>query len=91
MAQRRRNLELALPRILADEALQLSPRLRQLLAELREEWRELDGRIEALTRRSRRPPRPIRPAAPAAHSRVGPMIASALVRHRRRQRLQAWA
>jgi len=33
VAQRRRNLELALPRILGDETLQLSPRLPMLLAE----------------------------------------------------------
>ena len=80
VAQRRRNLELALPRILADEVLQLSPRLRLLLAELREEWRELDGRIEALTQEIERAAK----ADPACQRLqtipgVGPMIASALV------------
>ena len=80
VAQRRRNLELALPRILADEVLQLSPRLRLLLAELREEWRELDCRIEALTREIETAAK----ADPACRRLltipgVGPMTASALV------------
>jgi len=80
VAQRRRNLELALPRILADEVLQLSPRLRLLLAELREEWRDLDGRVEALTQEIEKAAK----ADPACRRLqtipgVGPMIASALV------------
>ncbi|WP_040842608.1 hypothetical protein, partial [Nitrospirillum viridazoti] len=37
----------ALPGILADEALGLSPRIRQLVSDLREEWRGLDHRIAA--------------------------------------------
>ena len=80
VAQRRRNLELALPRILADDVVQLSPRLRLLLAELREEWRELDGRVEALTQEIEKAAK----ADPACRRLqtipgVGPMIASALV------------
>lgn len=80
VAQRRRNLELALPRILADEVLQLSPRRLLLLAELREEWRELDGRVEALTQEIERAAK----SDPACRRLqtipgVGPMIASALV------------
>ena len=34
--------------MLADENTTLSPRLRQLVSELRAEWRELDARIKAL-------------------------------------------
>jgi transposase len=44
----RRKLELGIDGMLADEDATLSPRLRQLVGELRAEWRELDGRIEAL-------------------------------------------
>jgi transposase len=59
---------------------QLSPRLRLLLAELREEWRELDGRVEALTQEIETAAK----ADPACRRLqtipgVGPMIASALV------------
>jgi transposase len=80
VAQRRRNLELALPRILADEVPQLSPRLRLLLAELREEWRELDGRVEALTEEIERAAK-VDPACRRLQTipGVGPVIASALV------------
>ena len=41
-------LELGIDALLADEDTTLSPRLRQLVAELRAEWRELDTRVEAL-------------------------------------------
>jgi transposase len=80
VAQRRRNLELALPRILADEVLQLSPRLRLLLGELREEWRDLDGRVEALTQEIEKAAK-TDPACRRLQTipGVGPMIASALV------------
>lgn len=44
----RRKLELGIDALLADEDTTLSPRLRQLVAELRAEWRELDTRVEAL-------------------------------------------
>jgi transposase len=44
----RRKLELGIDGMLADEHTTLSPRLRQLVSELRGEWRELDARIEAL-------------------------------------------
>ena len=44
----RRKLELGINEMLADEKTTLSPRLRQLLDELRAEWRNLDARIEAL-------------------------------------------
>lgn len=44
----RRKLELGIDGMLADEETTLSPRLRQLVSELRTEWRELDNRIEAL-------------------------------------------
>jgi transposase len=45
IAQGRRKLEKALPGILADAASSLSPRIRQLISDLREEWRMLDDRI----------------------------------------------
>ena len=44
----RRKLELGIDGMLADEDMTLSPRLRQLVGELRTEWRDLDARIEAL-------------------------------------------
>jgi transposase len=44
----RRKLELGVDGMLAEEDEALSPRVRQLVAELRVEWRELDARIEAL-------------------------------------------
>lgn len=44
----RRKLELGIDGMLTDEGAALSPRLRQLVGELRTEWRELDARIEAL-------------------------------------------
>jgi transposase len=44
----RRKLELGIDALLADEDTTLSPRLHQLVGELRAEWRELDVRIEAL-------------------------------------------
>lgn len=44
----RRKLELGIDGMLVDEDTTLSPRLRQLVSELRAEWRELDTRIEAL-------------------------------------------
>lgn len=44
----RRKLELGIDALLADEDTTLSPRLRQLVGELRAEWRELDTRVEAL-------------------------------------------
>jgi transposase len=44
----RRKLELGIDEILAAGDTTLSPRLRQLVDELRGEWRELDARIEAL-------------------------------------------
>ena len=47
MAQGRRKLEKQLPGILADEALGLSPRIRRLIGDLRDEWRVLDERIAA--------------------------------------------
>jgi transposase len=80
VAQRRRNLERALPTILADESVQLSPRVRLLLAELREEWRDLDGRIEALTDEIGAAAK-VDPACQRLMTipGVGPMIASALV------------
>jgi transposase len=46
--QTRRVLERRLPEILADESNGLSPRLRRLIEDLREEWRDLDERIGAL-------------------------------------------
>lgn len=47
VAQRRRVLEKRLPDILADADNGLSPRTRQLIEDMRAEWRELDTRIEA--------------------------------------------
>lgn len=44
----RRKLELGIDEMLADEKTTLSPRLRQLLDELRAEWHGLDARIDAL-------------------------------------------
>jgi transposase len=43
--QRRRVLEVRLVAILADEEAGLSPRVRHLIEDMREEWRELDRRI----------------------------------------------
>lgn len=45
--QTRRALETRLPGILADEGNGLSPRMRRLIEDLREEWRDLDRRIAA--------------------------------------------
>jgi transposase len=45
VARGRRKLEKALPGILADAASSMSPRIRQLISDLREEWHTLDGRI----------------------------------------------
>ena len=45
IAQGRRKLEKALPEILADAASGMSPRIRQLIGDLREEWHMLDRRI----------------------------------------------
>lgn len=45
--QGRRVLGRRLPAILADEAAGLSPRIRQLIEDVRGEWRDLDSRIEA--------------------------------------------
>ncbi len=45
--QGRRKLERAVPGILADETSKLSPRIRQLVSDLREEWQALDDRIAA--------------------------------------------
>lgn len=45
VAQGRRKLEKALPSILVDAALGISPRVRQLISDLREEWHTLDDRI----------------------------------------------
>jgi transposase len=47
VAQGRRKLETQLPGILADEALGLSTRIRELIADLREEWQTLNERITA--------------------------------------------
>jgi transposase len=47
VAQGRRKLETQLPDILADEALGLSTRIRELIADLREEWQTLNERITA--------------------------------------------
>ncbi len=44
----RRKLELGLDGMLAEEDTTLSPRMRQLVGELRAEWRELDAKIEVL-------------------------------------------
>jgi len=43
--QGRRKLEKELPGIISDETLSLSPRIRQLVSDLREEWQVLDDRI----------------------------------------------
>lgn len=48
VAQGRRRLEKRLPDILSSDDSGLSPRVRQLIAELRAEWCELDERIDAL-------------------------------------------
>jgi transposase len=45
VAQGRRKLEKALPGILEDAALGISPRIRRLISDLREEWHTLDNRI----------------------------------------------
>jgi transposase len=45
VAQGRRKLEKALPGVVEDGALGISPRIRQLISDLREEWRTLDNRI----------------------------------------------
>jgi transposase len=45
VAQGRRKLEKELPGILADAASGMSPRIRQLISDLREEWHTLDIRI----------------------------------------------
>lgn len=50
VAKGRRALGLALGDLLDDAASGLSPRVRQLLAEMREEWAGVDGRIAALDR-----------------------------------------
>jgi transposase len=47
-AQGRRALELAVDAMLADPEVALSPRLRELVTEIRAEWRDLDRRIDAL-------------------------------------------
>jgi transposase len=47
VAQGRRKFETELAVILADEASSLSPRIRRLIADLREEWQALDERITA--------------------------------------------
>jgi transposase len=44
----RRKLELGIDGMLAEDDGTLSPRLRQLVGQLRAEWRELDAKIEAL-------------------------------------------
>lgn len=45
--QTRRALERRLPEILADAGNGLSPRMRRLIEDLREEWRDLDARVTA--------------------------------------------
>src|SRR5918994_2113495 len=50
VAKGRRTLGLALGALLDDEASGLSPRLRELVDEMRREWAELDTRIAALDR-----------------------------------------
>jgi transposase len=50
VAKGRRALGLALEDLLGDEGSGLSPRVRELLAETRHEWAELDARIAALDR-----------------------------------------
>jgi transposase len=47
VAQGRRKLEKELPEILSDATSGLSPRLRQLISDQREEWQTLDDRIGA--------------------------------------------
>jgi transposase len=47
VAQGRRKLEKALPGILEDATLGISPRIRQLISDLREGWRTLDNRISS--------------------------------------------
>ena len=47
VAQRRRVLESRLPDILGDEQAGLSPRVRQLIEDMRAEWHDLDARIDA--------------------------------------------
>ena len=48
--QGRRKLEAELVAILSDERSDLSPRIRRLVEELREEWRQLDERVAAFDR-----------------------------------------
>ena len=48
IAQGRRKLELAVEAMLADPGFTVSARMRELVAELRAEWRDLDRRIDAL-------------------------------------------
>lgn len=55
VAQGRRQLEKELPGILADEALGLSPRVRQLISDLREEWQGLDLRFTRFDQAAGRP------------------------------------
>lgn len=43
----RRKLEVALDTLLSEHAIALSPRIRKLAAALRDEWKVLDGKIEA--------------------------------------------
>lgn len=50
IAQRRRKLEQAVDALLADPDFMPDSRIRRLLAEMREEWSDLDRRIEALDR-----------------------------------------
>jgi transposase len=50
VARGRRALDLALGTLLGDEGSGLSPRMRELLGAMREEWAELDVRIAALDR-----------------------------------------
>ena len=50
IAKGRCALARAVDTLLAETEVSLSPRMRQLVAEMRDEWRELDGRIEALNR-----------------------------------------
>ncbi|KAA0588439.1 hypothetical protein J2848_006958 [Azospirillum lipoferum] len=55
VAQGRRQLEKELPGILADETLSLSPRVRQLVSDLREEWQGLDLRFTRFDQAAGRP------------------------------------
>ena len=50
VSQGRRKLESELTIILADGTVQLSPRIRQLISDLREEWQALDARIKSYDR-----------------------------------------